>query len=261
MKFSKKEYLKIIEYDKPVKADLNTLTGLHKSHLFHIPFENLSIHSGQKILLEKDSLSNKILNYRRGGYCYELNGMFYFLLKETGFKVKMISARVNNGKGGWGDEFDHLAMIVSLNDEWLVDVGFGDNFIEPKKFELETVQKDPNGFYKITKYNENYFELLRSSDGLKFSGEYIFTLKERKWKEFEGMNTYHQTSPDSHFTKNKICTIATDKGRITLSGSKIKITENGLKKEIGLNNEKEFEDKLFQIFKIKLPDTRQDNMI
>ncbi|MCB0727061.1 MAG: arylamine N-acetyltransferase [Ignavibacteriae bacterium] len=241
-----------MKYDKPVKADINSLTELHKNHLLNIPFENLSIHSDQKIILDKDSLSNKILNSNRGGYCYELNGMFYYLLKIIGFKVKMISARVSNGKGGWGKEFDHLALIVTFSkgEEFLVDVGFGDNFIEPIRFELDTVQKDPNGCFIIKKYNEEYFELMRSSDGNEFKGEYIFTLKERQWKEFEEMNLYHQTSPDSHFTRNKICSIATEKGRITLSKSKLTITENGVKNEIKINDNKDFKEKLYKIFKI-----------
>lgn len=253
MIFSPKDYLKRIDHDVPVNTDISTLTEIHKKHLQNIPFENLSIHSGQKITLDKDLLSNKILYSGRGGYCYELNGMFYNLLKELGFKVKMISARVNNGKGGWGPEFDHLALLVtfSMGDEWLADVGFGDNFIEPKKFELGTVQTDPNGYFKIIKYDERYFELLRSPNGKEFKGEYIFTLKERKWGEFEGMNSYHQTSPDSHFTRNKICSIATDKGRITLSENKLTVTENGVKKETELKDEIEFDQKLFDLFKIR----------
>ena len=254
MTFSPKDYLKRIDHNQPVSVNISTLKDLHKNHLLNIPFENLSIHSGQKIILDKDLLSNKIIHSNRGGYCYELNGIFYHLLKELGFKVKMISARVSNGKGGWGPEFDHLALIVtfSMGEEWLVDVGFGDNFIEPKKFELDTVQQDPNGFYKIIKHDERYFELLRSPDKKEFSGEYIFTLKERQWKDFEEMNNYHQSSPDSHFTKNKICSIATDKGRITLSKNKLTFTENGIKKETELRDENDFNEKLHEIFKFSL---------
>ncbi|HMR41940.1 MAG TPA: arylamine N-acetyltransferase, partial [Ignavibacteria bacterium] len=234
--FSPKKYLKRINLSGSVSADFSTLKALHKNHLYNIPFENLSIHSGQNIILDADLLGKKIIHSCRGGYCYELNGMFYHLLKDLGYKVKMISARVRNGKGGWGPEFDHLALIVTLDNEWLADVGFGDNFIEPKKFELDTVQKDPGGLYKIIKHDEKYFKLMRSPDGKEFTGEYIFTLKERQWEEFEGMNIYHQTSQESHFTKNKICSVATDKGRITLSKNKLTITENGVKKETELKD-------------------------
>jgi N-hydroxyarylamine O-acetyltransferase len=162
----------------------------------------------------------------------------------------MISARVNNGKGGWGEEFDHLAIIVELENEWLADVGFGDNFIEPLKFELDKIQKNLNGYYKIVKYNEEYFKLMKSTDGKEFSDEYIFTLKEREWKDFAKMNEYHQTSSESHFTKNKVCSIATETGRITLTSGKFIVTENSNKTESEIKDVHEFNEKLFEYFKI-----------
>ncbi len=246
------KYLSRIGFIGEAKPDLSTLITLHKNHLYNIPFENLDIHNNKKIILDSEHVQSKILDYYRGGYCYELNGLFYLLLKEIGFKVKMISARVNNGKGGWGEEFDHLAIIVELENEWLVDVGFGDNFIEPLIFELDLVQENLNGFYKIVKYDEEYFKLMRSPNGIEFSDEYIFSLKERKWEEFEGMNEYHQTSPESHFTRGKICSIATENGRISLSGNKLTLTENGNKQEFEIKDELEFNEKLFEHFRIRL---------
>ncbi len=246
-----KGYLKRINPEGQVGIDLNYLNILHSSHLYNIPFENLDIHRGKEILLNESSLEEKIISGNRGGYCYELNGMFFLLLKELGFHAKMISARVSNGNGGWGQEFDHLAIIVELGDLRLADVGFGDNFIEPLKFELDTVQKNLNRFFKIEKYDKEYYKLMRSQDGKEFSDEYIFTLKERKWEDFNEMNKYHQTSPDSHFTKNKVCTIAKPNGRITLTNSKLKITENGIRQESEIKDEKEFGEKLFEYFKIR----------
>ena len=245
-----KGYLDRLNSEEQLQADIETLSRLHRSHLYKIPFENLDIHRGKEILLDESSLEKKIISGNRGGYCYELNGMFFLLLKELGFHAKMISARVNNGKGGWGPEFDHLAIIVDLGDLWLADVGFGDNFIEPLKFELETVQKNLNGYYKIEKYDEEYYNLMRSPDGKEFSDEYIFTLKERKWEDFRDMNKYHQTSPESHFTKNKVCTIAKPNGRITLTNTKLKITENGIRQETEIKDEKEFGEKLYEYFEI-----------
>lgn len=245
-----KDYLNRLNAEEPDVTDLNFLNRLHRQHLYSIPLENLDIHRGKVIKLEESSLEKKIISGNRGGYCYELNGMFFLLLKDLGFHAKMISARVNNGKGGWGPEFDHLAIIVDLGDLWLADVGFGDNFIEPLKFELNTIQKNLNGYYKIEKYDEEYYKLMRSQDGKEFSDEYIFTLKERKWEEFGDMNKYHQTSPESHFTKNKVCTIAKPDGRITLTNTKFIITENGKRQETEIKDEKEFGEKLIEYFEI-----------
>lgn len=233
--------------------DISNLKLLHKKHLLHIPFENLDIRSGKEIVLSSDALEKKILDEKRGGYCYELNGMFYILLKSLGYKVKMISARVNNGKGGWGAEYDHLAIVTEIDGrEFLTDVGFGDNFFEPLEIVVGKVQKDRRGYFKIEKHDNEYLVLMKSGDGIVFSGDYIFTLYERKWNEFQGMNKYHQTSPESHFTQGRICSIATDDGRISLSDSKLTVTKNGEKVVTEIADENDFKSKLFDIFGISL---------
>ncbi len=94
------KYLERLHYKGNIIPDLTTLKALHQSHLYTIPFENLDIHFSRKIRLESSALQKKIIDSGRGGYCYELNGMFYLLLKKLGFNAKMISARVSNGTGG-----------------------------------------------------------------------------------------------------------------------------------------------------------------
>src|SRR3989339_915384 len=140
------KYLQRLKIENIAKLDLSNLKLLHKNHLYNIPFENLDIHYNKKIILDFEFLENKILNNGRGGFCYELNGLFYKLLSELGYKVKMICAGVYNNEGIPGPDYDHMALIVKINDEeYLADVGFGDNFLEPLKFELEIVQKDDAG--------------------------------------------------------------------------------------------------------------------
>lgn len=244
------KYLSRIKVNQFTKPDLDSLIKLHRNHLLNIPFENLDIHANKKIILDSKNLQKKILENKRGGYCYELNGMFYLLLKELGYDVKMLSARVNNNQGGWGPEFDHLFILVKLEETWLADVGFGDSFIEPIKFELNTVQKKGNAFFKIVRHNRRYHKLMKSANGKDFSGEHLFTLKERYWNEFEKMNYYQQTSSKSHFRKGKVCTIATEKGRITLNDFKLTIT-TGMKKTITeFDNKNKFEKYLMKFFGI-----------
>ena len=164
----------------------------------------------------------------------------------------MHSARVNDGKGGWGKEFDHLVLSVELDDSWLVDVGFGDNFIEPLKLIENIPQTDTAGWFKISKHDSKYLKLSRSANNKNYSAEYIFSLKARKWKDFEKMNIYHQTSPQSHFTRNKLCSIALNNGRITLTDNKLIFTKNGRRKITEIQNEADFKNKLFRYLKIKL---------
>jgi len=244
-------YLKRINISGIIKPDIANLRILHRNHLFNIPFENLDIHLNIKIRLELQYLEEKIINGYRGGYCYELNGLFYNLLKNLGFNVKMISARVSNNSGGFGEEFDHLAIVAESDGLWLADVGFGDSFIEPLEIKLNEVQKDPNGYYRISDVDgTDYLSLQKSSDGLIFKDEYIFTLKEREWNEFEEMNNYHQTSSDSPFTQKQLCTIANEIGRITLTDHKLIVTEGVDKKITKLKDETEFKEKLFELFGI-----------
>ena len=247
-----KKYLSRIGISSQLKPDLHTLIKLHKSHILNVPFENLDIHLGREITLDFKKFYTKIVINNRGGFCYELNGSFYNLLANLGYKAKMVSARVANSKGDFGKEFDHMAIIVKLDDEWLVDVGFGDSFIEPIKFELELPQKRYGMIYKIVKHDEDYFKLQKSSDGVNYIDQYIFTLNERKLSDYTEMCIHNQTSPTTMFTHKRICTIATEDGRITLSDLKLIRTIGGEKIETILNNENEFQECLKTYFKINI---------
>src|SRR5687768_8131721 len=131
-------YLRRIDYSEPIKPDAQTLRGLQLAHMLHVPFENLDIGLGRPIRLSEEALWNKFIVEKRGGFCYELNGLFARLLKEIGFEVTYLNARVYNHKGELGIDFDHLALLVGVPDQsrrWLADVGFGDSFNEPLSFE------------------------------------------------------------------------------------------------------------------------------
>src|SRR5437660_12879903 len=107
-------YLQRIDYTGPLVPSAKTLRLLQVAHLRTIPFENLSIHSGEPIVLDDDALFEKIVRRRRGGFCYELNGLFAALLRALGFDVKMLSARVANDERIFGPDFDHMALLVTL---------------------------------------------------------------------------------------------------------------------------------------------------
>ncbi len=138
------KYLSRIDFDKTIDLNRECLSSLQKSHLLNIPFENLDIHQSRKITLDEKGLFNKIILENRGGFCYELNGFFYYLLKEFGFNVRLISGRVYDKKKGYGKEFDHMALIVFLNNtEYLVDVGFGEFVFNPFEILLEVIPIRP----------------------------------------------------------------------------------------------------------------------
>src|SRR5580765_5290818 len=142
-------YLARIRYTGLTTPTYETLRALHYAHLLAVPFENLDIALGRKIVLEEDAILHKIIHQRRGGFCYELNGAFAALLSALGFQTTLLSARVARDTGGESPEFDHLALRVDLDQPWLVDVGFGESFLEPLRLQTERNQIDPVGTFRL----------------------------------------------------------------------------------------------------------------
>jgi N-hydroxyarylamine O-acetyltransferase len=223
-------YLDRINYHGPLNRDHETLGQLQLAHLLAVPFENLSIHAGEPIVLDDVALFDKIVRRRRGGFCYELNGLFAALLRALGFDVKMLSAGVANDDGVFSREFDHMTLLVSLDQRWLVDVGFGDSFVEPLLFEpgRESVQR---GFaYRIIS-DENHFVLEQAAPGDKWKAQYRFSLTPYQYSDFVARCEYQQTSPESHFTQKRICSLLTGAGRISVSDSRFIVSEDGARRE------------------------------
>jgi N-hydroxyarylamine O-acetyltransferase len=226
-------YLRRINYSGVIYRDLETLRELQRNHVFAIPFETLDIHNQIPIVLQKNFLYQKVIHDRRGGYCYELNLLFHHLLELSGFDVIMVSGRLHHGNNKYGREFEHMALIVKLNDRnWLVDVGYGDFSLVPLAIIPGEIQSDGRHYYQIVDPvivdGRQYLGVARWSNTKQdFKIDYIFTLTPRALKDFNAMNEYHQTSPESHFRRKLICTLPTPEGRISLINNKLIRTENG----------------------------------
>ena len=109
-----KAYLERIGYRGRIRLNPDVLRSLHMRHLLSIPFENLDIHLGRPIILSENALYDKIIKHHRGGFCYELNGLFAGLLDDLGYRVSMLSARVARKSGGFSPDFDHMTLRVQL---------------------------------------------------------------------------------------------------------------------------------------------------
>lgn len=247
-------YLKRINYNQSVKADLNTLFKLHQAHLYHVPFEDLNIHYNIPIILETNHLYQKVIVEKRGGFCYELNGLFIELLKEIGFKTTLISAKVIDKHGNVGVKFDHAAIIVDLEKRWLIDVGFGgDSFVLPKELKLDIIQKDVHDYYKFEKYNAEEWLLLYSSDGVNFSKQYIFSFEKQALSNFNPECQRKQTEENGYFKTNLMCTKATTEGRISIYNNRLTIQNRGGKEFRPIENELVLFEILQEQFGITLP--------
>ena len=233
-------YLKRINYSGSREVTPETLRALQVAHLMSVPFENLSIHSGEPILLEEEALFSKIVENRRGGFCYEANGLFAALLRVLGFKVEMLSAGVAHREGGFGPDFDHMTLMVTLEQRWLVDVGFGESFIEPLLLDERGEQVQRAGSFRIDADNDHLILQRCDQDG-DWQPQYRFTLQPHTFSDYEAMCHFHQTSPESHFTKAPLCSLATANGRVTLSGMRLINTAGQLRDEQGLASREEFD--------------------
>lgn len=215
-------YLQRIGYGDSTEATLQNLEALTMAHLQNVPFENFDVHLGRKIKLDADSLWDKIVWRNRGGFCYELNILFALLLRDLGYRVDFLSARVYR-QGRSGQDFDHLALRVHVGSrQYLVDVGFGDASTLP--IELAT------GAVKIDRGNT--FRLHESARGILFEMEddqgyvkgYELYLESRQVRDFLSMCEYHQTSARSWFTTSRICVLHTPAGIRSLIEGEFKET-------------------------------------
>lgn len=248
-------YLSRIGYSEPIKPDAQTLRGLHRAHMFAVPFENLDIGRGRSIRLTEAALWEKIVVQKRGGFCYELNGLFARLLKQLGFDVTYLNARVYNREGQPGIDFDHLALLVQIPGQtgrWLADVGFGDSFNDPLDFEESGDQAQGLRAYRLERVQNGFVTWQRNYDGT-WERQYFFDLQSHNFPaEYEPACLYHQTSPNSSFTRGSIISRATPEGRVSLEDGRLILTKNGHRSEYPIENKKEYQNLLKQYFDLHL---------
>lgn len=248
-------YLARIQYSKSPQPDIQTLHGLQLAHMLGVPFENLDIALKRPIQLSEAALWNKIVVQKRGGFCYELNGLFATLLKEIGFHVTYLNGRVYNREGQLGIDFDHLALLVQVPDQpgrWLADVGFGDSFNEPLSFEEPEEQVQGLRSYRLEQTPEGYVVWQKNYGGT-WEHQYFFNLQPRTFPaDYEAACLYHQTSPRSSFTRGSIISKATPDGRVSLEEKRLIVTKNGQRSERPVESKDEYHALLKQYFDVTL---------
>ncbi|HXE90366.1 MAG TPA: arylamine N-acetyltransferase [Terriglobales bacterium] len=236
-------YLARIRYEGSREPTAETLRALQVAHLIAVPFENLDIPLGRPLHLGTEALFDKIVRRRRGGFCFELNGLFAALLGELGFHVDLLGARVAREDGQYGIPSGHMTLRVYAPGSpvaWLADVGFGDSFREPLRLESPAEQADTSiadgRRFRISPLGDEMLYEMRESDG-PWLPRYCFPLEPRPMEHFSGPCDYMRTSPDSPFTRRRICSRATPDGRVTLSDLKLIVTSKGRRTETPIREE------------------------
>ena len=209
-------YLARIGVDVAGRApDLALLRDLQIAHLIAVPFENLDVFHRRGVSTDPAVSIRKIVDRGRGGWCFELNGSFAWLLRELGFDAVTVSCRVH-GDDGWGPDLDHCAIVVTLDGEaWFVDVGFGDCCSVPvplRPGEHEGVPRDVS-----VRDAGSRFVLAERVDG-EWRDQLDIDPTPRSMDEFTPRSTYLQTEPGLMWTAKPFATRATapDGSRVTL---------------------------------------------
>ncbi|MHA6260831.1 arylamine N-acetyltransferase family protein [Sporosarcina sp. CAU 1771] len=245
-----KQYLKRFGAESFTDISLSNLTKLQELHMQHIPFENLDVIRRVPIYLNLQTIYDKIVGHNRGGYCYEVNGLFHWLLIELGYTAHFVPATVKRPNGIWAKEHTHVALIVKLDVPYLLDVGFG--AATPRvPIPLDgSIQQDISSFYRIERLADDSLDLIQKNE----VGErilYRFTLDYKNLPDFHEGCVFNQVSEGSSFTHFDIITRSTPTGRITLTNNELSITDNSVETSITVTD-KEKESILSNYFKIVL---------
>src|SRR5690625_805204 len=129
-----------------------------------IPFENLDVRRNIPIYLNLATIYEKIVHHKRGGFCYEVNGLFHWLLVTLGFQAQLVAATVKRPNGVWAKTDTHVCIIVHINDkQYLVDVGFGASPLFPVPINGKE-HTDTGGTYKVVKQDMQYYDLMKKED-------------------------------------------------------------------------------------------------
>jgi N-hydroxyarylamine O-acetyltransferase len=221
---------------KPDSPTYESLAALQNKHMLHVPFENLDVLSQTPIIIDLERIFQKVIVNLRGGFCYELNGLFGWLLKESGYEVSYVSATVKKPDGTWTIEGSHATNLVTVeNQSYIVDVGFGDSMRKPMPLNGEVV-RDVSGSYRMTNVAEHMYDLQRWEDDVWKTLYRVSTLP-KKLTDFTPMCEFNQTSADSPFVHKRLVTIATPIGRITLSGETLTVTDGEKKTKRNVSEE------------------------
>lgn len=240
-------YLKRIACQEEVPS-LSYLNNLQQTHLFNVPFENLDVIRHIPIYLRLTSIYEKIVTQGRGGYCYELNGLFHWALRQLQFDARIVPASVMRPDGTFAKKHTHVAIIVQIDGKrYLADVGFGNAQYVPLALD-GTTHTDVSGTYSVKQIDDHTYRLMRKKEN-EWTTIYEFLTTEWQLTDFHEGCVFNQVSPHSTFTQEDLVTMATPDGRITLRDRELTKTENGQtsKKTITADEKDKLLEELFHI--------------
>ena len=250
------EYLRRIAYTGPTAPTFDVLTALVAAHNRSIPFENLDPLMGVPVVdLRPDALVDKLVRRRRGGYCFEHNGVMAEMLARLGFGVEILGGRVIwMNTSGQLPAKTHMTLAVTVPDDggrYLVDVGFGGQTLSsPIRFETDTVAQTRHEPYRIREHDAGY--VLQSSIRDSWEPLYLFNTEPFPMIDRQVGSWYVSTFPESHFVSGLTAALVTDDARWNLRGRNLAIHRKGDSERIRFDTAAQVVDALTDRFGIDL---------
>ncbi|MCE5181585.1 MAG: arylamine N-acetyltransferase [Betaproteobacteria bacterium] len=225
--FTLQNYFDRIGFRRDAKADISTVTEMMRRQLFSVPFENLDVQAGKVVSLVPEEIVEKIIYRNRGGYCYEVNGLFAMALQALEIPYQFVAARpmfypVRRPK-------THMAIVLKVDDEeWLCDLGFGSYGIRaPMRLNLIDIEvKQDFDMFLLNKTNDREYLLKALVDG-EWTNQYAFDLSPQEWIDFVPANYLNSTHPDAIFVQKLLIVLHDQTGRKILFGDVLKTVANG----------------------------------
>ncbi len=254
------KYLERIGMSRPEKLDKEYLDKLIVSHQMHVPFDTLDVGLlGKDISLNIEDLYNKIVINKRGGYCFEMNGLFIKLVQELGYEAYCVPCRVMQSEETVTPVLHRGNCVILDGKKYFFDVGFG-GAMPPGTVEYkEDEWQDINGEkYMMKRVGEYWFNLYRLSEESETNNQPTITLQvgiaEYKPVDYVGPNMICGVGPDARFRTRQALNLRTKTGSVSLNGRELTVVDNHKKTVTTIENDDEYYDTLKNIFGVDIRD-------
>jgi N-hydroxyarylamine O-acetyltransferase len=252
MSLSLTNYLTRIGFEGKPHAELETLRRIHRLHLEAIPYENLDVQLGRIVGFDLHEIYRKLVLSRRGGWCYEMNGLMAWALEEIGFNVTRLAGAVVRDKVGDESIGAHLALCIQLDDPYLVDVGFGDGLIEPMPIKAGSVRQDDFDF-RLESIDSSWWRFHNQPHG--GAPSFDFQLTEAPFERLAGRCEWLQSAAESPFVQNAVCQRYKKGELAALRGRSLKLVRGRDVEKRTIDSMDEYASVLGNVFGIELSAT------
>lgn len=252
VKMNLADYLKRIDYQGPVTPDLDCLKAIHHQHLLNIPYENVDVQLRRPLDLDLERIFEKIVHRRRGGWCYEMNGLLDWALRQIGFDVMRLTGGVSRKEKGDEVLGNHLVLNVNLDEPYIADVGLGNGLVEPIPLRQDRFRQGYREF-RLELLDDEIWRFHNFPGAIPLDFDFIFGPADEALLSRTCSSL--QSDPDSMFRQNLICQrLRSDGVHLLLGRVLIFFSESGQTKTV-LNSAEELNDTLLSVFGLSDGDT------